>query len=247
MNRRDDDNYGQVDGDASPPAAWGGVAYATAAGQQPWLRGSQPPWHLWGNSQTIEFPVETIAAPRSGITNQLIKISYKRPETWHWMFQARLIDGPPLNTPDFFTDIIVHWELIVGIGRSMQRMAFESSGSNFAIPPFEQYRFRWSAPDPFPRNAVIWTTQANAPGRFFGFDSPPSFSASTVNQIVAQDIQLQVQCVALTVEDNVAVAGRNLKVEVSAQFAPVVHVRPDWLHPTAPIEQQFPGDEIGGR
>ena len=71
--------------------------------------------------------------------------------------------------------------------------------------------------------------------------------SNAVNQIVAQDLQLQVTIVALTVADNVAAVGQDVVVEVSAFFAPKTHIRPEWLHPTAPIEQQFPGDEIGGR
>lgn len=241
--RDDDDGHGQVDGDASP---W--AHFSRGMRGQPWMHGSEPPWHLWGNTQRIEFPIETTGAFRQGVTNQLIRVAYKRPETWHWIFQARLISGPN-NTVGFFSRIFVHWELTVGIGRSMQRMHFENAttpGANFPIRAFEEYTYRWADPDPFPAGATIWSTQTTAPSR--DFDAAGPFPAGpAVTEIVAQDIQLQVQVVGLTAVGNVAAVGQNAIIEVSAQFAPKTHVRPDWLQLEVEPEAQFTGQELGGR
>lgn len=234
------DNDGQYDGEVR--------YFANPMRSQPWMRGSTPPWHLWGNTQQISVPIETTGAIREGVTNQLVRIAYRRPETWHWLFSARLISGPD-NTPGFFSRLFVHWELTVGVGRSAVQMQFElnSPTQSFAIPAFEDFIFRWGPTiATFPRGAHIWSTESRAPTRFFEGDGP-QVPGDPVNQIVAQDIQLQVQIVGLTVADNVLAAGQSAVVEVSAHFAPKTHFRPDWLQLDVPPEAQFPGEEVGGR
>jgi hypothetical protein len=219
--------------------------FAMQPGAQPWLRTPTPPWHMWGNTQLIDVPIETTGAARQGVTNTLCRISYKRPESWHWLFQARLISGPN-NSPTFFSRVFVHWEINAGIGRSVQRMMFENNGQPFAIPAFDQYTFRWADPAPFPIGAYIWSSHTLSPSKLFDAAGPNTLT-HPVTEIVAQDLTLQVQVVGLTVADNVAAVGQTVRLEVSAQFAPKTHVRPDWLHPNGPLEEQFPGDEIGGR
>lgn len=235
MGGRDDDD-GQYDGE---------VRYqANPMQSQPWMRGSSPPWHLWGNTQQITVPIETTGAIRAGVTNQLVRIAYKRPETWHWLFSARLISGPA-NTPGFFTRIFVHWELTTGIGRSATMVHFGANGA-FAQPGFDDYTFQWGPVNtPFPVGAHIWSTEAQSPSKSFVGDGPNTLGP-IVNQIVSQDLQLQVQIVGLTVSDNVLAAGQRAVVEVSAQFAPKTHVRPDWLQLDVPPEAQFSGEEVGG-
>lgn len=234
------DDEGQVDGDAS-------VAFVPkATTSQPWLREGTAPWHMWGNTQRVRVPIETTGAPRQGVTNQLVKISYKRPETWHWLFSAKLISGPA-NTAGFFTRIFVHWELSTGIGRSVVPMNF-GFGLPFAQPAFDTFTFQWGPVNPaFPANAQIWASQATSPGKSFQGDGPATTGAG-VNQIVAQDLQLQAQLVGLTVPANVAAVGQVAVIEVSALFAPKTHVRPDWfMSPGGPPELAFPGAETQGR
>lgn len=240
MNRFREDDYGQVDGDAS-------VQFQALPSDaiQPWLREQQPPWHMWGNTQQISAVIETTGALRVGTTNQLVRISYKRPETWHWIFSARLLSGPA-NTAGFFTRLFVHWELTSGIGRSAIQMAFPNVATTFAQPAFDDFTFQWGPVNPaFPVGAQIWATEATTPGKSFQADGPASFG-NPLQQIVAQDLQLQVQIVGLTVPANVAAVGQTAVVEVSAQFAPKTHVRPDWFIPK-PAEMKFPGAEIQGR
>lgn len=249
MVRRFDDDDGQDDGDESVGWSVGapGVQFAKGMQAQPWLRNSSPPWHLWGNTQRVRVPVQlavAAAASRQGNTNQLLRINYKRPETWHWIFHARLISGPT-NTPGFFTTLFVNWELAIGIGRSAIRMYYEP-GPFFAIPPFDVFSFQWGPTDlPCPAGAHVWATQATGPDKTFSTETTNN-DTTPVSEIVAQDIQLQVQCIATTVSGNVSSLGGTVEVELSAQFAPKTHVRPDWYNERAPLEQQFPGDEVGG-
>jgi hypothetical protein len=243
MNRRDDDDA-QVDGDDQR----GPSPFATSMRAQPWMRGGLPPWHMWGNTQQVTVPIETTGFARQGVTNQLVRIAYKRPESWHWLMSAKMISGPD-NTPGFFSRILVHWELTVGLGRSAIQMQFElnSLTQTFAIPAFEDFEFRWGPVFPaFPRSAHIWSTQARAPSRFFDAETPQP-AGDPVQQIVAQDLQLQVQIVGLTVPANVAAVGQNVVVEVAAMFAPKTHIRPDWLQLDVPPEAQFSGEEVQGR
>ncbi|HEY6726636.1 MAG TPA: hypothetical protein VI197_21525 [Polyangiaceae bacterium] len=246
MVRRFDDDDGQDDGDGWSVGASRGVQFAKGMQAQPWLRGNSPPWHLWGNTQRLTVPIQLTGAgvDRSGTTNQLLRISYKRPETWHWLFHARLVSGPA-NTAGFFSTITVSWELATGIGRSAVRM-FAEGAPYFAIPPFERFDFRWGPVNTaFPVGAHIWSTQSTAPTRFFNGDGPFT-EGPPVTEIVGQDIQLQVQLQAVTVPANVAAVGQTCTLEVSAMFSPKNHVRPDWFFNKAAIEQQFPGDEVGG-
>lgn len=244
MNRDDDDGYGQEDGDESvgyAPAS----PFAKSMVAQPWLRGSTPPWHLWGTTQTVTT-VLTATGARVGSTNQLLRINYKRPETWHFLFSARLISGPD-NTATFFSTIDVNWELTTGIGRSALRMHFEPTPTwNGIIPPFERFRFQWGpVSTAFPVGAHIWSTQSQSPSRTFQGDGPFTVSVP-VTEIVAQDIQLQAQVIGITIPANVAAAGQPVAVELTAHFAPKNHIRPDWFLQKQPIETQFPGDETGG-
>ena len=243
----DDESFGQVDGDS----AVGAVAFPNQVARfqpsspgQPWLRSPLPPWHLWGNTQNVVTPVETVGQPREGFTQQLLKASYKRPETWHWLFAARLLSGPD-NTPTFFTRIFVRFNLTVGIGRSAIVIASDVTRT-FFVRPFEEFIFQWGpVGTAFPIGAQIYSTESLAPSRSFQADGPAA-DGQPVSEIVAQDLQLVAQVSALTVAGNVAAVGQPVTVEVSAQFAPKTHVRPDWSQTRAPHEIAYAGAETGG-
>jgi hypothetical protein len=235
-----DDDDGQVDGDSS------GRVDFTPNTAQPWLRSGMPPWHLWGNTQRIQTVVETLPTQqfRQGNTGQLLKIAYKRPETWHWVLYAKLLAGPD-NTPTFFSTIFVNWELVVGVGRSIVPMV--GGGLSQFGRSFERFTFQWGPTNgSFPAGREIWTSAALTPNREFNTDPPFEAETGTIDQIVAQDIQLSCRVSALTILANVAAVGQPVEVEVSAAFAPKSHVRPDWYR-RAPPELAFPGDEIEGR
>lgn len=254
MARRDVvDDYGQVDGDAGAPSQF--AYHASQMTAQPWLRGGSPPWHLWGNSQQVttlvELPAGVTGRPQNPGVGQLVKVSYKRPTAWNWVLSSRLISGPGNGSLASNVIVTVDFELIVGVGRSFISMAPQlifASSQNFS-PPFERHRFTYGS-NACPVNAQIWSTKTTSPSRTFAVDTvgpAPILDAPTeIDTIIAQDIQLIARVFATAEAPNTAI-GQPIVVEVSAQFSPVVHVRPDWFINKGPPELRFSGDETGGR
>lgn len=219
------DGYGQDDGEFG--AAVGGP-YAASMRAQPWMRGGMPPWHMWGNTQTLRVS-SADWGEATELANQLIKINYKRPEAWHWVFKA-VPRFPASPGGGQVGSVRVHWDLTFGHGRS-----------NITIRSFEVYQWQWVGAGP---TQEIYSSQVFGPNRFINdFDPPPTPRENLIEQIVAQDIQLQVR-MDLT---NNTIANQTFELEVSAYFSPKVHVRPDWLQIDAPPEAQFPGEEVQGR
>lgn len=227
---------------------------------------SSPPWHLWGNAETFRVPVQSSAgALRPATTGQLIKVAYGRPETWHWLFAAKLIEGPasPVNQ----TQLEVSFDLTVGVGRSAVLLTGNVASGLNQNRAFETYFFQWGpVAAAFPRGAQLYSTQVLAPNRQFRSDAPfpdqtgnptaasdavaPAFAtaffAPLIEQIVAESIQLQCRMIALAAPGSASI-GSLVTVEVQAMFAPKTHVRPDWFQIGAPKGKQFPGGEVPGR
>jgi hypothetical protein len=173
----------------------------------------QPPWHMWGNTQALDLLASN--APLTGQQNttvgQLLRVAYRRPETWHWVFAATLLDGPTLGVGDSAA-VSVIFDLTIGVGRSQ-----------LTIPFFETFTWNWaaSAPPIGQLTRTKWSTQVNGPVRV---DSDPTPPANVIDQIVAQDIQLNVRSLL----GGIGVAGTTARVEVSAHFSPKTHIRPEW-------------------
>lgn len=259
-----DDSFGQSDGDGSVGADFpSGVAeFRPGSAGQPWLRAALPPWHLWGNSQrlTATFGAGTGLVPQTG---QLVKISYKRPESWHWLFSARLVEGPDsaggIPAP-IGALVTVSFGLTIGIGRSQISMTAGDTPPFGRSAGFETFSFRWGpVTGAFPRNVHLYSTEVLAPNRFFSSDVPTdqsgnaipgiapgllSQSASRIQQVVAQDLQVDCVVRALALPGDAAF-GLPVTVELSAAFAPKTHLRPDWQQKVPP-EIAFAGQEVGG-
>lgn len=217
--------------------------------QAQWLPTGIPPWHLWGNTQRIAAVVQSSAAAvRTASPGQLVKVEYGRPESWHWILSARLLEGPA--SPLVSTQVEVAFDVIVGVGRAAIIMASIGAIQDKA---FEQFFFQWGPLGPFPRQAHLYSTQVLAPNRVLttdppfpnqeGFPVPGAFvtGPSLIDTLVAQDIQVSCRVIALA-PPAAASIGATVTVEVSAQFAPVSHVRPEWYNdpPT------FNGSEAAG-
>lgn len=222
-----------------------------------------PPWHLWGNSQTFQVPVQDSSLPnRQAQTQQLVKVGYGRPDTWHWLFVAQLVEGPA--SLGFQTQLEVSFDLTVGMGRSSVVLRGAPLSQNKS---FESYFFQWGPVSAnFPRGVQLYSSQVLAPNRQFRSDPPfpdqtgnptaasdavaPAFATAffppLIEQIVAESIQCQARMVALAPPLSASL-GQLVTVEVSAFFAPKTHVRPDWFQIDEPPHTQFPGKEVPGR
>lgn len=236
MSRYDDDE------DAEQSVV-GGSPFASRMGAQPWLQANgEPPWHMWGNSQRIEvdFPLG-LSNFSPAVRQQLTKVAYGRPDTWHWLFTARLIDATDAD-PDEPLTLSITWELTVGIGRSFQQ--------NLG---FDSWTMSWGTPvtptDVAPRGRLLWATQTyqSRLGRQI-FIAPEVEPPNLIDEIVAQDIQLTVRA-AMSSPVTPRTSNKRAVIEVGAQWAPKCHVRPDWFRNDegTPLELQFPGGEVQGR
>ena len=221
-------------------------------------RSGIPPWHMWGNSQPIVATLQDSAAPNRGSTpGQLVRINYLRPETWHWLFAAKLVDGPN-SDPAASCQVEVSFDLTVGIGRAA--VIIDSGGGPVGLgaqggKTFETFFFEWgNGPAKlFPNGVNLWSTEVLGPNRSYksnppfpnqdGFPTPGDFitGPSRIDQIVAQDIQVNCRVIALAIGPGSSNIGQQVTVEVSALFAPKTHVRPEWFK-----GGRYPGAEDGG-
>lgn len=225
------DDLAQVDGD---------VAFQPGGAGQPWLRTGVPPWHMWGSSQVVRC--EATGSDQATVFNagQLAKVAYKRPETWHFLFQARIINAPgPVTSPTNGLVITVRFDVITGIGRSQSQLV-----------GFDTWNWIWTGSE-LPPTTVLWATSAETPLLRYVIDPdsglyvPDPRGVRVVDQIIGQDIQ--VTC-AVSLEMTGIDEGdaRTADVEVSAYVSPKTHIRPEWfLQGTVP-EVNFGGDEIKG-
>lgn len=228
------DDYGQVDGDDA-----GAVQFQAAGAGQPWLREGIPPWHMWGNSQTIRVNASTTDTTAAVGSGQLVKISYKRPETWHFLLVARIVDAPRVVLSNEL-EVTVDFDVITGIGRSQQK-----------LQNFDRFNWGWIQGQSPPSDKVLWTTQVRTPALRMVFDPDSGEYVDVADsirpsvEIVGQD--LQVMCRVGLFMRGINEGDQSFAdIEVSAFFAPKTHVRPDWFV-NGPPELMFPGAETQGK
>lgn len=203
--------------------------------------GGEEPWHLWGNTQRLTLPLTAgvFGTQGRGLLNQ---IKYGRPETWHWLFQARLLSFTPAAGPPLGTDLNLQiiWELTVGIGRSViQTLAFDV----------------WNRPIPGgvapPVGFNMIASQAIQSTYSLGRLTPagiidPAPPPNLIDEIVAETIYLNARA-AISLSGAAVGYPYSADLEVSALWAPKHHARPDWFQIDAPPRTQFPGNEVPGR
>jgi len=175
------------------------------------------PWHMWGNSKTLK--VQHAVALIEESTTQLTKVQYGRPESWSFLFAARIIE---IEEPSDAGSLVVNFDVTVGVGRD-----------HVTIPGFERYVFVWTPPP----NPVVplfkWSTTVNTPVRN---DSAVTADPGTTDFVVAQEINVQCR---LSYTGG-AVPIKSVTVEVWNMWSPLSHLRPEWYL------GQFPGNEING-
>lgn len=206
-----------------------------------WANPGNPvePWHIWGTSIRLTATVDS-ATTVGSVGAQLLKVSYKRPETWSYFLGARIVGartaaGSPLSTG---CTVDVRYNLMTGIGRTMfqtsDQLANFAAGAGLAFA-----RFRWVVPAGPGTNLLLlpakWTTVTRTP---LHDDSDPT-SFERIETFPAQDIQMSSQLLWTTVDQEMAV-----DVEVTAYVAPRTHIRPDWF--AANAQRKFLGGETGG-
>lgn len=227
------DDDGQDDGEHVGAVGWARFQPRVLSVGQPWLRQGVPPWHLWGSSQITQ----TQQTGGSGVasapdTQQLAKIAYGRPESWHWVFMATLLEAPTPALPGSGIQVDLFFDLILGVGRS-----------SIKIPAFEHFQWSCNNPNPAPVGEAfrLFTTSVRGNRLEDQQGIAHTTDPTVVEQITAQEIQLQTRFILTTTG-----SGFSAKAEVSAYFAPKTHVRPDWYQ-QAPDELKFPGGEVPAR
>jgi hypothetical protein len=188
------------------------------------------PWHLWGSSVILDG---TRGTGIDYLTNQVLRVNYKRPEHWRFWFGARLLGGDVVAGP-LDTQVEIVFNLILGIGRSAfdTRQAALTSG-NFC-------RFLFTVPvGSIPGQNVLNTKYRTTVLSPLTNDQDVT-SATEIDHIVAEDIQCEA---AMSIV--VGAAGQRVVAEATAFFAPNMHMRPDWFR-DAPDKVCFRGAETGG-
>lgn len=179
-----------------------------------------PPWHLWGDSQIIECPYTGLFSTTT-VTGQLNRIAYGRPESWHFLFSARVIETTlAVQNPTIGQQLTVTFNLTVGLGRSAT-----------TIQAFEEYVFSVPLHERLDGHDC-YSTSVVAPVRSSLVTNP-----NIIERIVAQDIQVNVQAVYNTAETHGDVA----RLEIGSYFCPISHIRPEWYR------GEFPGGEDHGQ
>lgn len=190
---------------------------------------------MWGVTQQLEARSgATGPANLTVASNALSKVSYKRPETWSFLFTGRIVAGtlPTIGV----TTAFVLFDLYFGVGRSMLTTRKDQLGVPVNFNSFAM--MRWDVPvGTFPGQQnynIKYCTQVLGPP----LDDTALATRDVIDHIVAQDITASCRLV-MTAGD----PGSTVQVEVGAYFAPRTHVRPDWF---ADVETPFLGQETGG-
>lgn len=178
------------------------------------------PWHMWGGLVNFEAATTTPAFTFSK-TQQLARVEYHRPETWRFLFFARLL-GSNNHSPATFE---VDFNIIPGVGRG-----------SINLQPFERFVFKLPI-GPLVGGAVEkWSTSVIGPVRDDTLPVPPDVpQPNVVDSFVAEDCSISV-----TAAVSLTVPGDTLQAEMGCLISPWHHVRPDWTM------REFAG-ELGGK
>jgi len=195
------------------------------------------PWQQWGNTQILEMPANPFTNPRLFLPQiSLNRIQYNRPETWRFLFSARIIDAPTAGVGEQ-ANASIWFEIFTGIGRSAIHIPF------FCQLP----GWQWNGAAPVLGDAsLLWTNSVQSGEQTWLTDETPQVTTTApvlTDLIVGQDITV----VAHGVFNTDIPGAVPMHVEVSAQWAPNVHVRPDWFQIDGHPAEQFAGGEVKGR
>jgi hypothetical protein len=202
--------------------------------------GGEEPWHLWGNTQTLDISLAAGAFGTQG-RGLLNQIKYARPDTWHWLWSAAFKSFTPAAGPPLGTDLNIQiiWELSVGVGRSIvQSLGFDVWNIPLpggAAPPVGRLLLASQAIPIAPLNRL------NSAG-VIDPNPPPNI----IDEIVAENIYLNVRT-AISLSGAAVGYPYTAQLEFTGLWAPKHHARPDWFQVNAHRRTQFPGNEVPGR
>ena len=178
---------------------------------------STPPWHMWGNSDGINFPVPSGQTGIATSNGQLAHVDYKRPDTWQFFLSCAVTNfvyqGAAVPALD------VYFNLTLGVGR----------GST-TISGFEHYH--WDLPAEV--GIVRYSTEVIGPPRVTGSTDP-----NITSEFPAQ----QINCTYRATLFVPAGADATCAIQVAAYFAPKTHIRPEWFEQIA----KYNGGEDRGK
>jgi hypothetical protein len=180
---------------------------------------------MWGSSQILTLSQGVFQS------RQLVKINYKRPETWSFFFGAKILTA---TAPGPTLTLEVAFEVIAGVGRTLFNTTppgggLATSGRGFAF-------FLFTLPIPFvqTQGTSKYTTVGRGPAQ----DDTLPLVVPSIEWIPAQDIQVMAGARS-TPSVNVTAT-----IEVTSFFAPRSHVRPDWFG-EEPVAQFLGGERNG--
>jgi hypothetical protein len=194
---------------------------------------------MWGTRNVVEIPAITAAAdPQTTFgSQQLARVNYGRPETWSFLFLARIIAAPDAGL--LTVNIAVDFNLIVGLGRSIADLP-GASPFNTPARGFCRFVFSYTGAATGIVGQTLWTTAVRTPNLEAG-----AAEIQSLDRIPAQDIQCEARCAAFA-NGTPAPAGL-VQVDCGSWFAPQTHVRPEWFRDTPGDGLRFRGVEHNGK
>lgn len=189
---------------------------------------------MWGSlvrhASTLQAVPPSPFDPQ-GETRQISRVSYKRPDTWTFLFGLVLVRAPDAGAATNVT-IRVDFELTVGVGRSSITLANGwGDGRGFG-----RLEILYTTPITQRQPFATWTTMVRTPG----LEAPQSNPIrQNISSFPAEDIQCQARIFGTS---GAPLLGAAFEVEAHAYFAPRTHVRPDWFGD----DSLFRGNETGG-
>ncbi len=186
-----------------------------------------PPWHRWGTSKGLLCPAKPLMGTLLVQSEQMVRVSYKRPETWRFFFLARVIEGD--LSVGGGGELVVDFEVTFGVGLSQVTIpAFAHFVFNLAPPVVQVTKFTNSVPGTVMDDTIV------------PIAATPQILPQ-INTLTSENIQV----VARAQLGGAAVAPDKVRVEAHTYWAPNAHIRPDW-HGGPGVLEQFAGKEIGG-
>lgn len=179
-----------------------------------------PPWHLWGNSQTVKQVIGNAVGQVSRQSQQLAQCRYKRPTTWDFLLSAEITDYNDNGLQPVGRVVNILFDLQLGLGLATQ-----------IIRRFVRFDFQLGSVGGPELHLQRWTTQVAQPLTVTG-----STIQTFCNEFPAESIQCSAQIIASQGGN-----GYEFTTVLGAQFAPRNHVRPDWF------KGSFDGGELEGK